>query len=62
MKNSKTIEIPETETIEIIAIGEGKVFKTTKTLKQALKMNKKPGFKYIYYQVGFSQFKNAIEI
>lgn len=52
---------PETK-IEVIAIKGTKVFKTKKTLKQARKMKRKKGFKYLFYQVGFSQFKNAVEI
>jgi len=47
---------PDTE-IEVICIKGDKVIKTIMPYKKALLINKKSGWIYKFYQIGFSQFK-----
>jgi hypothetical protein len=47
---------PDTE-IELICIKGDKVIKTIMPYKEALLINKKSGWIYKFYQIGFSQFK-----
>jgi len=47
---------PDTE-IEVICIKVDKVIKTIMPYKKALLINKKSGWIYKFYQIGFSQFK-----
>jgi hypothetical protein len=47
---------PETQ-IEVIALKNGKAYKSVMTYGKALKLDKKPGFVYRFFQINFSQFK-----
>ena len=42
--------------IEVIAIKGNEVVKKNTTYGEALKIKKKKGWQYLFYQVGFSQF------
>lgn len=42
--------------IEVICIKENRVIKKEMTFGEALKIDKKEGWKYIFYQKGFSSF------
>lgn len=48
--------LPLSMEIDIICIKNNRVIKITKTFEEALKMDKKVGWKYIFYQKGFSSF------
>ena len=61
MKKSKYLGLPDETKVEIIGFSGGKVFKKTVSLKEANEIKlKKPGT--IIYQLGYSQFKNVINI
>lgn len=55
VKKSNTELDPET-IIEVIAKKDGKVFKKEMTYKKALKLDKKKGYTYEFYQLGYSQY------
>ena len=55
MKNSPELP-PETE-VEVIASKGNQHFKKIMTLKEIKTMEKKPGFSYRTFQIGYSQFK-----
>lgn len=48
--------LPKETIIEVICIKNDRVLKIEKTYQEALKMEKKEGWKYIFYQKGFSSF------
>lgn len=48
--------LPLSTEIDIICLKKDRVIKITKTFEEALKMDKKAGWKYIFYQKGFSSF------
>ena len=58
MKNT----LPEETKIEVIAINGKQVFKKIMNYADALQMEKKKGWIYKFYQLGFSQFKDAIDL
>lgn len=43
--------------IELIASKEGKHWKILMTISEWRNFKKKPGFTYLAYQIGFSQYK-----
>ena len=45
------------DNIEIIAIKNGKYWKTIMTVREWQNFKKKKGFRYIAYEIGYSQFK-----
>ena len=51
-------QLPLDTMIELVAIRNGKAFKKVLPYGEALKVKRKEGWKYIHYQLGFSQFKN----
>lgn len=57
-KALKDLELPRDTKIEVIALCDGKKpVKKEMTYGQALNLPKKKGWKYIIYQLGYSQFK-----
>ena len=50
--------LPLDTEIELISIKGDKVRKNVMKYGDALKLPKTKGVRYIYYQLGFSQFKN----
>jgi len=44
------------ENIEIIAMKGDKIFKTIITISEWKRFKKKSGWKYVAYQIGFSQY------
>ena len=57
MAKQKDFTFPLTTKIELIAIRGDEVFKKIMTYEEALNVPKKKGWNYIYYEIGFSQFK-----
>lgn len=58
MKDNKKNNIfPLTTEIEVIAIKGEKVVKKIMTYEKALEIPKAKGWRYVFYQLGFSQFK-----
>jgi hypothetical protein len=61
-RKSTKSELDPNIKIEVIAINrKGEVFKKTMTYEKSLNLEKKKGFTYIRYQVGFSQFGHCLE-
>ena len=58
-RSGKPIDVLHGSTvIEVVAVDEnGKPYKKEMTIDQADEMKKVKGFKYIRFQLGFSQFK-----
>jgi len=54
-------QLPSTTNIEMVAIKGNQVFKKLIKAYEISTVKKKKGFKYYFFQEGFSQFKNAIE-
>lgn len=52
-----TFQLNTDTLIEVIAIKDGKPRKKEMTFAEALKLPKLKGWNYIFYQIGFSQFK-----
>lgn len=50
-------KLPEWTLIEVIAKNGNKVIKKELTYKKALKIKRKKGWVYEFYQLGFSQYK-----
>jgi hypothetical protein len=48
--------LPDDE-IEVIAIKNGKYWKSIMTIRDWKKFKKKAGYKYLAYEIGFSQYK-----
>lgn len=48
--------LPLSTEIDIICLKKDRVIKITKTFEEALKMDKKEGWKYLFYEKGFSSF------
>ena len=48
--------LPLSTEIEVICLKNDRVIKITKTFEEALKMDKKEGWRYLFYQKGFSSF------
>jgi len=55
--DKKHLSSPASTEIEVICIKGERVLKKVMTYKEALKLEKKSGWKYIFYQIGFSSFK-----
>ena len=54
--------LPLSTEIDIICLKKDRVIKITKTFEEALKMDKKEGWKYIFYQKGFFElYRNKIK-
>lgn len=57
-KPKATTMLPLDTPIEVIGLREGfKLFKKEMTFGESLSLPKKRGWKYITYQLGYSQFK-----
>ncbi len=61
MAAKKRIGLPTETMVEVIGFKDDKVFKKIVPISEALKINKKRP-KAIIYQLGFSKYKNVIEI
>lgn len=57
-KNTATVGLPLETKVELVAIQQNEVYKKIMTYKEALEKfkNKKKGFSYHIFQIGFSQF------
>lgn len=57
-KNTGTVGLPLETKVELVAKKQGQVFKKIMTYREALEKlkNKKKGFSYQIFQIGFSQF------
>jgi len=53
------LSISQDTIIEVISIKGSKVYKKQMSYGDAIKMTKLKGWRYIYYQIGVSQFKEA---
>lgn len=62
MKNKKFIELPDLTIIEVIAKNGNKVYKQEMTYGDAKNIKKKKGFSYSFFQLGFSSYKNVINL
>lgn len=60
-KKDNVFQLPLTTEIEVVALRKGfePVVKVM-TYENALEIKKKKGWNYIFYQKGFSQFKNPL--
>lgn len=56
MRKKDATLLPLDTEIEVVAIKGKQVFKKLIKYEDALKMNKKPGYFYYFFQKGFSQF------
>jgi hypothetical protein len=58
-KNTGTVGLPLETKVELVATKQNEVFKKIMTYREALEKfkNKKKGFSYQIFQIGFSQFK-----
>lgn len=56
--------LPEDTKVEMVAINKetGQVFKKIVELQEFKNTKKKAKFNYYLYQIGYSQYKNTIEI
>lgn len=61
-KKTKPFSLPESTIVEVVAKGNGKIFKQEMEYGKALKIKKKEGFEYHFFQKGFSSYKNVINI
>lgn len=57
---SKFLGLPDETEIEVIGIKGDQVFKKIMKYGEAKQMKKAKGWKYYFYQKGFSQFNNTI--
>lgn len=64
VKKSKTkfLGLPIETEIEVIKIMDGNIYKKIMTHGKAMDLPVQKGSKYIFYQIGFSQYKNVIEL
>ena len=63
MSKQNNSVLPQNTPIEVISKNnEGKVYKKISTIGEVKKIKKKKGWQYSYYQIGYSAYKNAIEI
>lgn len=60
-KNKKNV-LPLNTEIEVISMSKGNVYKKIMSYGDALNIDKKKGFTYSFYQVGYSSYKDVIEI
>lgn len=63
MRKTKYTGLPINTIIEVVSVNkEGKMYKTEMSLAQAQEITKKDGWKYSFYQLGFSAYDDIIEI
>lgn len=57
-KKHDNFQLPLETKVELVAIRGDEVFKKIMTYGESLNVQRKKGFKYYTFQLGFSQFNN----
>lgn len=59
---TKFLGLPTDTKIEVIKFRGDKIYKKIMTHGEALNLPTQKGSSYVFYQIGFSQYKNVIEL